>query len=286
MPPQLDTCVLRGSSARLCRVDQTVSMVEALDCPTCAAPAGSACRTRSGNTAIKYHTARLLLVPALRGVVEVDVPAGRGPGRPWQATPSVAVRIGYAYCSLTEDLAEQVDALRAAGCTRIVTEQTGVRVKARPELDTVLADARVLTVHELKRAARNTAELITLSATLRAGRITLELLTGPLAGTHPPDSAFHAVLAAAAGLDRAHAREKTLAGQQEAALKGHPGGRPKVFDDDMLAAARALYDNGMPVPDIARELVITTGKNAGGHPSVASVYRALAEPTPILQESR
>ncbi|MFF5143074.1 hypothetical protein ACFY6U_25655 [Streptomyces sp. NPDC013157] len=33
----------------------------------------------------------------------------------------------------------------------------------------------------------------------------------------------------------------------------------------------------MPVPEIAKKLTIKTGKNAGQHPPVASVYRALAE---------
>lgn len=33
----------------------------------------------------------------------------------------------------------------------------------------------------------------------------------------------------------------------------------------------------MPVPEIAKKLMIKTGKNAGQHPSVASVYRALAD---------
>src|ERR1035441_5117927 len=41
------------------------------------------------------------------------------------------------------------------------------------------------------------------------------------------------------------------------AAKGNHGGRPKVIDDDMLT--------------------IKSGKNAGKHPSVASLYRALAE---------
>ena len=45
----------------------------------------------------------------------------------------------------------------------------------------------------------------------------------------------------------------------------------------MLIFARALKDNGTPVPEIAKKLVITTGKNAGKHPSVASLYRALSE---------
>ncbi|MFE1391105.1 hypothetical protein ACFW5M_33835 [Streptomyces albogriseolus] len=45
----------------------------------------------------------------------------------------------------------------------------------------------------------------------------------------------------------------------------------------MLLFARALKDTGVPVPEIARKLTIKTGKNAGQHPSVASVYRALAD---------
>ncbi|WP_276615480.1 hypothetical protein [Nonomuraea basaltis] len=33
----------------------------------------------------------------------------------------------------------------------------------------------------------------------------------------------------------------------------------------------------MAVPDIARKLVVPTGKNKGRRPSVASVYRVLAD---------
>ncbi|MGW1767504.1 hypothetical protein ACWCQL_26030 [Streptomyces sp. NPDC002073] len=42
-------------------------------------------------------------------------------------------------------------------------------------------------------------------------------------------------------------------------------------------AAVALKDKGVPVPEIAKKLTIKTGKNAGRNPSVASLYRALAE---------
>ncbi|MFF4763296.1 hypothetical protein [Streptomyces sp. NPDC001292] len=45
----------------------------------------------------------------------------------------------------------------------------------------------------------------------------------------------------------------------------------------MLTFAIALKDKGIPVPEIAQKLEIKTGKNVGKHPSVASVYRALAE---------
>jgi hypothetical protein len=70
---------------------------------------------------------------------------------------------------------------------------------------------------------------------------------------------------------------KSREGQVIAASKGNHGGRPKVIDDDMLTFAVALKDKGVPVPDIAKKLTIKTGKNAGKSPSVASLYRALAD---------
>ena len=45
----------------------------------------------------------------------------------------------------------------------------------------------------------------------------------------------------------------------------------------MLLFAQALKDNGTPIPDIAKKLVIKSGKNAGQRPSVASLDRAFAE---------
>ncbi|MFF5277200.1 hypothetical protein [Streptomyces sp. NPDC000133] len=54
--------------------DRAALAVERHDCPNCDAPAGSACRTRGGKTAAKYHTPRFVLVPALREELEVLVP--------------------------------------------------------------------------------------------------------------------------------------------------------------------------------------------------------------------
>ncbi|WP_337797988.1 recombinase family protein [Nocardiopsis sinuspersici] len=175
-------------------------------------------------------------------------------------------------------------------------EKISTRVKVRPELEAALVLARdikqaapdqavILIVHELKRLARNAAELMALSARLQADDVRLELLTGPLTGVYDPNgmgSMLFAVLAVAAQLDRNYIREKTLEGQVAAAAKGNHGGRPKVFDDDMLLFARALKDKGVPVPEIAKKLTIKTGKNAGKPPSVASVYRALAEATKVM----
>jgi DNA invertase Pin-like site-specific DNA recombinase len=138
----------------------------------------------------------------------------------------------------------------------------------------------IFTVHEYKRPARNSAELMALTADLQAAGVELELLTGPLSGIYDPGGAgalLFVVLAHNAQLDRNYIREKTLEGQQLAAAKGHHGGRPRVLDDDQVAFARSLRAAGTPVPEIAKKVRIISGKNAGEHPSVASVHRALAE---------
>lgn len=282
--------------------DQATLAVERHKCPNCDAPAGSACRTRGGKTAAKYHTPRFVLVPALREELEIPVPADRFPGRAWKQGPALAivptprterpVRIGYARTSTArQELASQLEALHRAECHKVFKEQISTRVKVRPELEKALALAHqfkeaapdtpvIFTVHELKRLARNAAELMSLSAELQAGGIQLELLTGPLTGIYDPNgmgAMFFAVLAVAGQIERNYIREKTLEGQVIAASKGNHGGRPKVTDDDMLTFAVALKDKGVPVPEIAKKLTIKVGKNAGKHPSVASLYRALAE---------
>lgn len=84
--------------------------VESHACPmsTCAAPAGSPCRTGMGKVAIQYHTARFRLVPQLAKVLSVPTPAVRKPGSAWTELPRPAsadaepvgrVRLGYARAS-------------------------------------------------------------------------------------------------------------------------------------------------------------------------------------------
>ena len=93
---------------------------------------------------------------------------------------------------------------------------------------------------------------MTLAGALHGAGIQLELLTGPMTGIYDPagmGSMLFAVCAVAAQLDCDY--------------------------------IRALREAGTPMPKIARTVTINTGKSAGSHPSVASLYRALAEAAPV-----
>ena len=191
------------------------------------------------------------------------------------------------------DIDDQASELEnVAGCARTFLDVLGPTVAVRPELNKAIELARaqrrcaenqpvVFAVYDLFALARTSAELIGLSGTLRAADVCLDVRTGPMAGVHDPNeagSSFFAVLGAAGDLDRRHRGRLIEAGQRGADEgRGRRGGRPRVFDEEMLSQARRLRDEGRPVPEIARALTIASGRNAGRHPSLASVYRALSD---------
>lgn len=164
-------------------------------------------------------------------------------------------------------------------------------MRVRPKFETALETCRqikahaphcrvILTVNEMKRLGRDSAELTALADHLTAHGIVLEMLAGPLPGIYDPTGTgriLFAFLAAMAETDRENIREATLEGLNAAARKGRHGGRPPVITDDMLHTMLRRRANGESVEDIQPDLIIPAGKRKGGNPSVASIYRALAE---------
>ncbi|HLU74709.1 MAG TPA: recombinase family protein [Nonomuraea sp.] len=279
--------------------------VERHPCPRCAVQPGSPCRSRSGAVATAYHTGRFTKVPRLAKELRVPTPADRGPGQPWRPgtpppapvpadTPSADIRIGYARCShLTQELQSQLDALAAAGIPRdkIFAEKVSTRVRVRPKFEAALEAARqikahaphcrvILTVYEMKRLGRDSAELTALADHLTAHGIALEMLAGPLTGIYDPSGTgrvLFAFFAAMAETERENIREATLEGLNAADRKRNHGGRPPVITEDMLHTVLRRRANGESVEDIRPDLIIPSGKRKGQNPSLASIYRALAE---------
>jgi DNA invertase Pin-like site-specific DNA recombinase len=276
--------------------DDDFLLVEASDCPmsSCAAPAGSPCRTGRGRVAAQYHTARFRLVPRLAKALAVPVPPLRRPGSAWAelprpavgAAPAGHVRIGYARAStVRQSLDTQTDSLKVSGVTRVFAEKISTRAVTRPELDKAVALAReirasgavvTIVVHEHKRLGRG-IELAALAEQLRADGIGLEFLTGELQGSHDPSGVVFTVLAALSGMEREYIRDRTLEGHESARARGKSIGGAAVTDESMLAVALHLRGQELSLRDIASRLVIATGKKKGQHPSPATVMRMLHE---------
>ncbi|MEU6541150.1 recombinase family protein [Streptomyces sp. NPDC047000] len=174
---------------------------------------------------------------------------------------------------------------RRSWVTRIFSEKISTRATQRPELDKAVALAgelcasgmRVtLVVHEHKRLGRG-IELATLAEELKASDVGLEFFTGELQGSHDPSGVVFTVLAALSGMEREYIRDRTLEGHESARKRGKTIGGAGVTDDDMLSMALHLREQEMSLRDIAKRLVITTGKKKGQHPLPATVMRMLRE---------
>ncbi|ARF58067.1 recombinase family protein [Streptomyces gilvosporeus] len=280
-------------------------LVERHPCPKCKAAPGSPCRSRSGAVASAYHTGRFTKVPKLAKELRVQTPADRGPGQPWRpgkpvpaaidpSLPSADIRVGYARCStLGQELDSQLDALAKHGIPRdkIFSEKISTRIKVRPAFEEALKTAReikahaphcrvLFTVYEMKRLGRDAAELTALADHLTEHGLVLEMLAGPLPGIYDPTGPgklLFGFFAAMAETERENIRESTLEGLDTAARKGKHGGRPPVITDDMLHTVLRRKALGESVEQIQPDLIIPTGKRKGQSPSVASIYRALAE---------
>jgi DNA invertase Pin-like site-specific DNA recombinase len=279
--------------------DDDFLRVEASDCPmsSCAAPAGSPCRTGKGKVAVQYHTARFRLVPSLAKALTVATPAVRRPGSVWGelprpaaagAEPTGQVRIGYARAStVRQSLDTQLDSLRQAGVARVFSEKISTRAMRRPELERAVALARemrasgvsvTLVTHEHKRLGRG-LDLAGLAEQLKAAGIGLEFLTGELQGSHDPSGIVFTVLAALSGMEREYIRDRTLEGHESARARGKTIGGASVTDKAMLGMALHLreQDEKLSLRDLAARLVITKGKKKGQHPSPATVLRMLRD---------
>ncbi|WP_199565486.1 recombinase family protein [Spongiactinospora rosea] len=166
------------------------------------------------------------------------------------------------------------DALAAVGVTRIFAEKISTRATTRPELDKAVALAHefrtagiavTLVVHKHKRLGRG-LDLAALAEQLRATGIGLEFLTGELQGSHDPSGVVFTVPAALSGMERKYIRDRTLEGHESARARGKTIGGATVTDENMLAMALHLRDQGVSLRDIAARLVITKAPRRDGTP--------------------
>ena len=173
--------------------------------------------------------------------------------------------IGYARVSTAEqDLALQLDALHAAGATRIF-EDRGVSAARteRPGLSAALSFLRegdVLVVWKLDRLGRSMTHLLQTVADLEDRGVGFRSLTENVDTTTPTGRLVFHIFGALGQFERDLIRERTNAGLTAAAARGRKGGRPMAATPERVARARQLIATGLTVREAAARVKV--GKSA------------------------
>jgi DNA invertase Pin-like site-specific DNA recombinase len=174
--------------------------------------------------------------------------------------------IGYARVSTGEQtLAQQAEALRAAGCARLFSETVSGAARSRPELERALAalgPGDVLVCTRLDRLARSLAHLLEIVAGLQARGIGFRSLADPIDTTSAQGRLALQILGAVAEFERALIRERTRAGLAAARARGRRPGNPALAGPegrralararDHARSARLIAGAGELIPLIAR----------------------------------
>lgn len=168
------------------------------------------------------------------------------------------MRIGYARVSTEEqNLSLQIDALTAAGCERIYSDE-GVSAVARdrPEFAAALAAAQpgdTLVIWKMDRAFRSLLNALQVLEELEARGINFHSLTDAIDTGTPMGRFVYQIRNAFAELERALIIERTKAGMEAARRRGARIGRPPKLTQAQIEEARAELAAGrMTVTTLAR----------------------------------
>jgi DNA invertase Pin-like site-specific DNA recombinase len=167
--------------------------------------------------------------------------------------------VGYARVSTQEqDLALQLDALRAAGCDKVYEEKASGSQRERPALQAApnyMRQGDALVVWKLDRLARSIKQLIETVEDLGNRGIGFRSMSEAIDTTTSGGKLVFHLFAALAEFECGVIRERTLAGLQAVRARGRTGGRPPALSVKDVAAAKALLrDPKITVAEVARRL--------------------------------
>jgi DNA invertase Pin-like site-specific DNA recombinase len=155
-------------------------------------------------------------------------------------------KIGYARVSSAgQNLDSQIDALKAAGCTRIFTDKISGTKIHRTGWDELLGYIRVqdtLVITELSRMSRSLVHLLEIVKVLEEKQVELISLRENIDTATATGRCFLAMMGAISQMEREIKAERAEAGRAAAKARGRTGGRPRT-DTDKLEQARILYQN-------------------------------------------
>ena len=172
------------------------------------------------------------------------------------------MKIGYARVSTAEqNLDLQRDALKAAGCEKVITDKASGATAARPGLEKVkelLRAGDTLVVWRLDRLGRSLRDLIGWMTYLDEEKVGLLSLHEAIDTTTTSGKLTFHLFGALAEFERNLIRERTQAGLTAARARGQQGGRPAALGKDKRDLAVRLYhENTMPIAKICSMLGIS-----------------------------
>lgn len=181
------------------------------------------------------------------------------------------MKIGYARVSTTDQNQQsQIDALMAAGCDEVVSDEVSGAATKRPKLDKLLArlgQGDMLVVVRLDRLGRSLPHLIDVVQIVEARGAGLHSLSEAIDTTTAGGRLIFHLMGALAQFERTLIIERTQAGLQAARKRGAKVGRPRSLTASQVKHAHALIAGG--------ERTVTVAKSLGV--DRATLYRAVKD---------
>jgi DNA invertase Pin-like site-specific DNA recombinase len=177
--------------------------------------------------------------------------------------------LGYARVSTDhQSLDQQRDALTAAGCERIFTDQLSGVHDDRPGLVALLDHVRggdVVVVVARDRLGRSLSGVIRTLETLAAAGVLLRSLREGIDYSTPTGRMLAGIFAALAGYELELMHERAAAARAAAQARGQHTGRPAKLAAAQARQVRALRAGGESISDLVAAFGV----------SRATIYRAL-----------
>lgn len=179
------------------------------------------------------------------------------------------MKIGYARVSTDEQNPDlQLQALAAAGCHDVFTDQASGGGSRRPGLDQALARCEsgdVLVVWRLDRLGRSLSHLIETIHALGQRGVGFQSLSESIDTTTAGGRLVFHLMGAIAEFERSLITERTRAGVAAARRRGKHLGRPVALSREQVRHAQALISGGESPAAVASSLGV----------SRSTLYRAM-----------
>ena len=165
------------------------------------------------------------------------------------------MRIGYARVSTQDQsLNLQLDALRAAGCTRIFREKIGGKARNRPKLQAALnalGSGDHIVVWRLDRLGRDFRHLVDIAEELRGRQANIISLSEGIDTSSSIGEVVYRLICVFADFERSVIVERTRAGLAAAKARGVKLGPRSKLSPAMVDKAREYIAEGMHIEAVA-----------------------------------